>query len=331
MTSAPLADAPAPAAPSPADAEPALVVENVTRTYRASGREPARAALDGVSLTLRRGEWLTLLGPNGSGKSTLLRLIATLESPQSGTVTILSERASGAAAMRALRARLGVVFQKPALDSLLTVRENLMLQASLLGVTRGAADDRVRTVASALGFLDRMSSRVSTLSGGLARRVDIARALLCEPELLLLDEPSAGLDLDSRSALLDLIDQRRGASLKPLTVVLSTHLMDEAERGTRVALLHAGKIIAEGRPADLRRALGGRVVCVPTASAAILESSGLTLTRTTPEAVGTGSAEAVERAVLTLTREGVAFTVGPPTLADVYFAHTGARLAEGTA
>lgn len=308
----------------------AVVCNGVGRVYASTRREPARTALDGVSLTVHRGEWLALLGPNGSGKSTLLRLIATMDRPDSGGMSVLNADPAGPrGALRDLRARLGVVFQRPGLDALLTVRENLMLQGALLGIVRSEAESRVRNVAGALGIIDRLSSRVSTLSGGLARRADLARALLSEPELLLLDEPTAGLDLDARAALLDLLDQRRLAALRPFTIIMTTHLMDEAERATRVALMHAGRLIAEGKPAELRRALGGNVVVTRAESAGILESSGLTLTRSTPEAVGAGSPDAVEKAAVALARASVPFTVGPPTLADVYFAHTGARLAEG--
>lgn len=325
--------APSPAEPiAPSSSLPAVACNSLTRVYPSTRREPARTALDAVSLTVQRGEWLALLGPNGSGKSTLLRLIATMDRPDSGGLSVLNADPAGPrAALRELRARLGVVFQRPGLDALLTIRENLLLQAALLGIVRSEVENRVRNVAGALGIIDRLGSRVSTLSGGLARRADLARALLCEPELLLLDEPTAGLDLDARAALPDLLDQRRRSALKPFTIIMTTHLMDEAERATRVALMHEGRLVAEGRPAELRRALGGNVVVTRSDSASVLESSGLTLTRSTPEAVGAGSPEAVEKAAVALARASVPFTVGPPTLADVYFAHTGARLAEGGA
>ncbi|MBL8745278.1 MAG: ABC transporter ATP-binding protein [Phycisphaerae bacterium] len=304
----------------------AVAFTSVRRVYRATRKEPARTALDSVSLTVARGEWLSILGPNGSGKSTLLRIIATLDRPDSGGVTILDQAGLGGGSVRAVRARIGVVFQHPGLDPLMTVRENLLLQAALVGMTRSDAEQRVHFVAASLGVTDRLNSRVGTLSGGLARRADLARALLSEPELLLLDEPTAGLDPEARTVFLDLLSQRRLDSAAPLTIIMTTHHMDEAERGSRVALMHAGRIVTEGKPAELRRALGGNVVVTRSENASLLESAGLTLTRTAPDAVGAGSPDGVERAVVALTRAAAPFSVGPPTLADVYFAHTGARL-----
>ncbi len=304
----------------------AIAAHDLRRTYRATRREAARTALVGVTITIRRGDWLGLLGPNGSGKSTLLRILATLDRADSGEIDYFNAPAALSKGRTALRARLGVAFQRPALDPLLTVRENLILQASLSGVVRFEAEDKARAVAAEMNLSDRMHSRVATLSGGLARRADIARALLGDPEILLLDEPTAGLDLDSRASLIDLLDQRRAAPGRPLTIIMTTHMMDEAERAGRVALMHQGRIVAEGAPAELRRALGNHVVVARAEAASLLESAGLTLTRSAPEAVGAGSPEAVERAAVALTRAASPFSVAPPTLADVYFAHTGARL-----
>lgn len=314
---------------SPADS--AVEATLITRRYRPTRKEPQRTALDGVSLTVLRGEWLTLLGPNGSGKSTLLRILATLDRPDEGRAAVCGiDPNHSRAALRSVRARIGVVFQRPSLDALLSVRENLLLQAALIGLTRSEAEERARSAARAMGIDDRYDSRVGTLSGGLARRADIARALLAEPELLLLDEPTTGLDLNSRRALLDTLDQRRRSSPKPLTLIFATHLMDEAERSDRVALIHQGRIAAQGRPDELRRALGGRVLVTEPSRTSTLESAGLVVKQCGPDAVGTGSPEAIEAAAVALTRAGASFTVGPPTLADVYLAHTGNRLTDLT-
>lgn len=311
----------------------AIDVQNLRRTFARGRGTPRLVALDGVSLRVERGEWLALLGPNGSGKSTLLRILATLERPEAGQAIVLGHSLDGSTALlRAVRAGIGVVFQNPGLDALLTVRENLILQAALLGMTRSEAERRARAAAEALGIADRFNTRVGTLSGGLARRADIARAMLAEPEILFLDEPTSGLDLNARRALMDLLDQRRLSNLKALTIVMTTHLLDEAERATRVALMHAGKLVADGKPSELRSALGGRVVVTSSEHAGALESVGLSVKRATVGVVGSGDADAVERAVAELARAGASFSVAPPTLADVYLAQSGARLApEGDA
>jgi ABC-2 type transport system ATP-binding protein len=312
-----------------ADAAPAIDVQGARRVYPQRRGRPPIVALDGVALRVERGEWLALLGPNGCGKSTLLRMLATLERVHSGAASLLGHALDGgAASLHAARRRLGVVFQNPGLDPLLTVRENLLLQAALIGVSRTEAERRARAAAESLGIADRFERRVSTLSGGLARRADLARALLAEPEILLLDEPTNGLDVEARRGLMDLLDQRRLASLTPITIVMTTHLLDEAERATRVALMHAGRIVAEGTPADLRRALGGRVLVTRAEQASAVEAAGLTVKIDSGDVIGCGEADAVERAVLALTRAGASFSVAPPTLADVYRAHTGSRLAD---
>ncbi|MGP1310612.1 MAG: ABC transporter ATP-binding protein, partial [Phycisphaerales bacterium] len=216
-------------------APPAIVAERLTRTYRATRRSPARTALDGVSLRIDDGAFVALLGPNGSGKSSLLRILATLDAPTTGSLALLGrEHAVGA------RGDLGVVFQHEALDRLLTGRENLRVQARLFGMSSRDADHSIRRVADDLGVTDRLDDRVSTLSGGLRRRIDLTRALLAEPRLLLLDEPTTGLDHAARAAFLDTLDRvRRSAAM---TVVLSTHLMDEAERADRVVMLADSKV-----------------------------------------------------------------------------------------
>lgn len=286
----------------------------------------SRVALDGVSLRVERGEWVALLGPNGSGKSTLIRILATLDRPDSGRVAVVGHEVGTAAGDRSARGRLGVVFQRPGLDPLLTVRENLEMQAALVGLDRGEAAGRARSAAEALGVADRMTDRVGALSGGLARRVDLARAVVFEPEVLLLDEPTAGLDHAARMDLLDLLGRRRAESGGLLTVVMATHLMDEAERATRVVMLHEGRIVADGEPGALRKTLGGHVIVAGRDRARMLEDAGLTVRKTEREAMGTGKAEAVERAVVELARIGAAFNVGPPTLGDVYLTFAGQRL-----
>lgn len=309
-------------APSPDDhAGSAIDARGLRRVYPGG-----RAALDGVSLRVARGEWVALLGPNGSGKSTLLRMIATIDSPEkaSGTLRVLGRTLPGEE--RGARAGIGVVFQKAGLDALLTVRENLRLQAALFSVT---GPERIAEVAGRLGIADRLDDRVGRLSGGLARRVDLARAMLSAPELLLLDEPTTGLDLDARRSFLATLEQAR--SERPsMAIVMTTHLMDEAERGDRVVMLDRGRVVAEGTPAELRRGLGSRVVTTERRWSKTLEQAGLRV-RAGEDGrgvVGMGENESVERAAVELLRAGAAFAVGEPTLGDVYLGATGRSLSE---
>ncbi|HEX7900168.1 MAG TPA: ABC transporter ATP-binding protein [Planctomycetota bacterium] len=222
-----------------------VVVDALTRRYG------ERVALDGVSFEAASGETFGLLGPNGSGKSTLFKILSTSLAPGSGTARI------GDVDIRnpAVRRHLGVVFQSPALDKKLTVAENLLCHGHLYGLRgaelRGRIDDLLKT----FGIADRAGERVEKLSGGLARRVELAKALLHRPGVLLLDEPSTGLDPGARRDLWDLL---RG--LRDVTVLLTTHLLEEAERCARVGILHQGKLVALGTPDVLRGEIGGEVV-----------------------------------------------------------------------
>ena len=174
--------------------------------HRSRRSKPVRA-LDAVSFTIEPGAHVALLGPNGSGKSTLLRVIAGLQALAGGSI------------QRRPDLRFGVVFQSPALDPLLTVRENLRLQAALSAMPH--PDDHIENLCAEHGLEDRLSDRVKTLSGGLARRVEFVRAILGEPDLLLLDEPSVGLDLPARAALLGAIEALR-TERPEIAVVMST-------------------------------------------------------------------------------------------------------------
>ncbi len=272
-------------------------VRNVSRVYTARRKAPEIRAIDGFSLSIEGGEYVALLGPNGAGKSTLLRLLAGLDTPTWGEVEGVS------------RSELGVVFQKPALDPLLTVRENLCLQAALHGLKDRA--ERAEETAAVLGLSDRLDSRVGELSGGLARRADLARALLTNPTLLLLDEPTTGLDHRARAGFLDAIDEQRAAT-PGLAVVMSTHLMDEAARATRVALISGGRLIADDSPDALRASVGGsRVLRTAEDNAPLLERYRLSIVTHARVVSATGEADAVTAAAEGLLQAGAAFELAP--------------------
>ena len=230
----------------PAEAPPVTRFAVETSDLRfAYNRHPALA---GLSLSIAAGALCGLLGPNGSGKSTLLSILAGLRSPDGGVVLTLGEHPSPV-----LRARVGLLFQETCLDPLMTVNETLALHGRLHGMSSSATRHRSAELLGALGLEDRAGSFVRTLSGGMKRRLELARALLPQPELLLLDEPTTGLDPDSEQALWNRLEEiNRGG----VTIVLSTNEVGEADqRCDTVAFIHRGRVAAQGSPAELKSGL----------------------------------------------------------------------------
>lgn len=288
-----------------------------------------RAALSGVTLSIRAGEMFALLGPNGSGKTTLFRILSTLLAPSAGTARVGGCDVVGEA--MAVRHQIGVVFQSPALDPQLTVEENLRCAGSLYGLRGADLVARLRSAAQALGLSDRLADRVQSLSGGLQRRVEIAKCLLPRPRVLLLDEPSTGLDPAAREGLRATLERVRRES--EVTVVMTTHLLEEAERCDRVAILHRGRLVACETPAELRGRLGTDVAVVsgpePEALAArVRDMFGWPLSvrgeRLRVEVPAGG--DAAGRLVSALGAAADTVTVGRPTLEDVFLDLTGEPL-----
>jgi ABC-2 type transport system ATP-binding protein len=222
-----------------------------------------RQALADVGFEVRRGTVHGFLGPNGSGKSTLFKLLSTIVPLQRGSVTLLGLDLATQAA--AIRARIGVVFQSPAVDKKLTVRENLRYGGLLLGLSGRELAARIDTLLAAANLADRGGDRVEQLSGGLRRRVEIAKCLLGKPDLVLLDEASTGLDPAARRDMWAILKSQPG-----LTVLFTTHLMDEAAEADQLLLLDQGAIVAAGKPADLMREVGGQVLEIEAADAPVL-------------------------------------------------------------
>jgi ABC-2 type transport system ATP-binding protein len=236
-------------------AAPLVEVDGLSRSYG------DRLALDGVSFGVAKGELFALLGPNGGGKTTLFKLLSTLLPPSAGTFRV--DGLSPARDLRGVRRRLGVVFQTPSLDRKLTVLENLLVHGAVLGLGGTPLRARASELLERMDVAIRALDRVETLSGGLARRVEISKALLHAPKVLLLDEPSTGLDPLARRSLRGLLRElARGGT----TVLLTTHLFDEAEEANRIGLLDRGRLVALGAPADLKREVGGEVLVLTTDS-----------------------------------------------------------------
>lgn len=216
----------------------------------------SRKALANVSFAVEEGQIFGVLGPNGGGKSTMFRILATMLAPSEGTANIAGYDIVRQPAE--VRRRIGVVFQSQSLDKKLTVAENLRAQARLYGLSGAALARRMGEVMDRLGLEPRRNDVVETLSGGLKRRVEIAKGLLHRPLVLLMDEPSTGLDPAARRELWQYVEELRDE--QGITVLLTTHILDEADRCDRLVLLHEGRLVTEGTPAELKSRIGGDVI-----------------------------------------------------------------------
>lgn len=231
-----------------------VVVENLSHRY------DDRDALLSVSLTAQTGRILGLLGPNGSGKTTLFRILSTLLPPTAGRVTI--DGLDLATDRQAIRQRIAVVFQSPSLDVQLTAAENLRHHGHLYGLRGTALAGRIEQLLRSVGLHDRRDDRVARFSGGMRRKVEIAKALLTSPRVLLLDEPSTGLDPAARDDLMRMLQQVKSTGV---AVLLTTHLMEEADRCDQIVIFDGGRVVAADSPQALRAALGATVVTIQTA------------------------------------------------------------------
>ena len=239
-----------------------IQVQDLTHRYG------TRVALKNVTFEVKKGEVFGLLGPNGGGKSTLFRILSTMMVPTEGRAAIAGDDVVRNPA--AVRRHVGVVFQTQSLDKALTVEENLRAQGHLHGLSGPELRDRMARAMERLGLADRGKDLVETLSGGLRRRVEIAKALLHRPQVLLMDEASTGLDPAARRDLTRHIEELRDR--EGVTILLTTHVLEEADRCDRLALLHEGSIVALGSPAELRSRIGGDVVVLESGEAGALAS-----------------------------------------------------------
>ena len=216
-------------------------------------------ALRGVDLSVGRGEMFALLGPNGAGKTTLFSVLATLRSPTSGSARVLGRDV--VTERNAIRRQTGIVFQEPAIEQRLSGRDNLMLMGLLYGLSLTGARRRAGEILAQLGIADIADRLARNLSGGQRRKLELARALVTDPQVLFLDEATLGLDVEARRVFWA---QVRGLANSGRTVFFTTHYMEEAEVADRIALIDSGRIVALGTPRELKTRVGGGVVSLRT-------------------------------------------------------------------
>ena len=307
-----------------------IEVEGLVREFKKGPR-----AVDGIDLTVAPGEIYGFLGPNGAGKSTTVHMLTTLLPPTAGTA-----RVAGHDVVRegpAVRDAIGVALQEAALDPFLTAREHMRLQAGMHGLTRTEAERRGDELIERVGLADAADRKVGGYSGGMRRRLDLALALVHEPRILFLDEPTTGLDVQSRTALWD--EVTRLSQQHGVTVFLTTQYLEEADAlAQRVAIIDVGKIVADGTPDALKAEIGRPTVeAVPTeveqrdAMRSVLERFG-TQTAAGPGAVAVrldDGTEELAEVVRALDGAGIRVAnleIHAPTLDDVFLAKTGKRL-----
>jgi ABC-2 type transport system ATP-binding protein len=305
----------------------AVEIQSLSLTYPPARRGgTGRSALRNISFGVREGEIFGLLGPNGGGKTTLFKILSTLLKPSSGSARIggLDVQTDP----REIRRHLGVAFQAPSLDKKLTAEENLRHQGHLYGLRGTALNDRISDMLRRLNLEDRSRELVETLSGGMCRRVELAKALLPRPKVLLLDEPSTGLDPGARRDLWTQLKSLRDE--RDVTVLLSTHLTDEAADCDRLVLLHEGEVVALGSPDQLTSEIGGDILTVHTRQPEHLLSRIQTRFGVAPTPLDGNiriEIQAAHRFIPQLVEafpgEISAVSLGKPTLEDVFIRRTG--------
>ena len=302
-------------------AQAVIQVDNLQHRY------DTRVALDGVSFEVRSGEIFGLLGPNGSGKTTMFRILSTLMLPSGGRATICG--LDVATQPNRVRREIGVVFQAPSIDVKLTAEENLRHIGHLYGLRGAALDERVKELLGRVALADRAKDYAETFSGGMQRRLEIAKGLLHRPSVLLLDEPTTGLDPGARRDLWLYLNTLREQGI---TIIVTTHLMEEAERCDRLAILSEGHLVALGTPAELKREIGGDVILLearePESLAARIQQrygleAGVLDGKVRIEREG--GHRFVTDVVEAFPGEIDAISIAKPTLEDVFIHRTGHR------
>jgi ABC-2 type transport system ATP-binding protein len=297
----------------------AIEAAGLGRDYRST------RALDALNLTITPGAVVGLLGPNGAGKTTAMLLLATLLRPSRGSARVFGLDTVREA--RSIRRRLGLVFQEASLDRLLTVYENLRFAAGLMGLRGRRAQSAVSEALERTGLASRASQPVGQLSGGLRRLADIARATVHRPDLLILDEPTVGLDPEHRDLMWALIERERRD--RGATVLFSTHYLAEAESCDRVVLLANGRVVADDAPEALKSSVGSEIVELEGVGAERMvrllgSSTTVCFVSRTRRGVRLGISSAHDELarLVGAAQDVTHFAIRPATLEDVYFART---------
>ncbi|MBS1121843.1 MAG: daunorubicin resistance transporter ATPase subunit [Deltaproteobacteria bacterium] len=286
-------------------------------------------AVQGIDLDVESGEVFGFLGPNGAGKSTTIKILCTLAKPTSGQATVagydvVTQRDE-------VRRHIGLVFQDTTLDDFLTAEMNLRFHAELYGIPRAQVAPRLEQVMNMVGLWDRRAHLVQTFSGGMKRRLEIARGLMHSPRVLFLDEPTVGLDPQTRVSIWRYIQELK--TRERITIFLTTHYMDEAEFCDRIAIIDGGKIVAQDTPANLKAQVGKDRVSITTADDAAAMARLHELFGVEPAlreghvmfAVEDG-AQFVPRLFAELAVPILSVSIARPSLDDVFLAHTGATI-----
>jgi ABC-2 type transport system ATP-binding protein len=308
---------------TPPIAAPVISVDNLVHRYE------SRTALNGISFDVRPAELFGLLGPNGSGKTTLFRILSTLMVPTGGSATIMGFDAAREPAC--LRRQIGVVFQAQSIDAKLTAYENLWHQGHLYGLRGPALKERIHEILTRVGLDDRAKELVETFSGGMQRRIELAKGLLHHPGVLLLDEPTTGLDPGARRDLWQYLQVLRDE--EHVSVLVTTHLMEEAERCDRLAILNEGNLVALGTPAELKSEIGGDVVLLDAARDAGVLAERIrarfhvdtTVLENQVRIEREGAHRFVTEVVEAFPGEVEALSISKPALEDVFIRRTGHR------
>jgi ABC-2 type transport system ATP-binding protein len=305
---------------TPRPGEPVITARGLTKRFG------SLEAVKGIDLDVRRGEIFGFLGPNGAGKSTTINILCTLMQPTAGSAVVAGYDVVSHPAD--VRASIGLVFQDPSLDANLTARENLAFHAFIYGVPGDERDARINEVLEMVELSDRAKSIVMTFSGGMKRRLEIARGMLHTPEVLFLDEPTIGLDPQTRRHIWAYL--RRLRADEGVTIFMTTHYMDEAEECDRIAIVDGGKIVALGTPTELKAMVGGDVVTLATpdnqaAAADIARIFGLepTIDNGSIRVEVTDGAEFIPRLVRETSVPVTSVASRRPSLDDVFLKLTG--------
>jgi ABC-2 type transport system ATP-binding protein len=308
--------------------EPVVLVGDLVKRYGEV------EAVRGISFEVQPGETFGFLGPNGAGKSTTIKILCTLAEPTKGAARVAGFDVVKQRDM--VRRNIGLVFQDTTLDNYLTGEQNLRFHADLYGVPRAQLQPRMRQVLDMVGLWDRRQAEVATYSGGMKRRLEIARGLLHAPRVLFLDEPTVGLDPQTRSSIWEYINDLK--QREDITIFLTTHYMDEAENCDRIAIIDHGKIVAIDTPENLKASVGTDRVQISTANdeAAIKEiKDSFGLDAAIHEGMVTFNVEEgehfVPRLFAELSQQIRSVSVARPSLDDVFMSYTGKTIRDAEA